>query len=484
MSESDIMLKQLEKYISCEQLVKSGDKVLLAISGGPDSIAMLVLFFRLRSIMNLSLLAVHVNHQLRGAESDADEQFVQDRCRHYNVPLITRKIKLAKESDLENQARIKRFEIFEHLLDCYQFRYVALAHHKNDQAETVLMNIFRGTGLRGLAGIKPKNGRIIHPLLCFDRDQILYYLAAGSIPYRLDRSNEDSHYRRNHIRNVTIPEIISGYNPDFINKINEQANIMREADALIHALALTHLKKLIIDQGGDFVSISIIHLRELKPLEQFYCCREVYRQLTGSEQDFYRKTMLSISQLYTSEGSKIVQLKKNVAVIRQYEQLVFTHVEIPDENVQPVVIDEDRSRLVFRNFRFFIRRVKILPKHAWEDRDKREIVLDEGKVIYPLTIRQRMDGDRFIPFGMRGIKKLKDFFIDEKVPKFDRDSIPILCDSAKILWVVGHRSDHRASVTEATNRYLIIRYEMISTVRKRAANRRISQGDKDEYYEL
>jgi len=484
MTDSDIMLKQLEKYISCEQLIKSGDKVLLAVSGGPDSVAMLVLFFRLRPIMNLSLLAVHVNHQLRGTESDADEQFVQEQCRYYNVPLITRKIRLTEGSGLENQARIKRFEIFNHLLVCYQFHYVALAHHKNDQAETVLMNVFRGTGLRGLAGIKPKNGRIIHPLLCFDRAQIMQFLRSENLTYRIDQSNSDSHYRRNHIRNVIIPEIVSGYNHDFINKINEQAEVLREADTLLHNIAVMHLKKLIIDQVNDSVTISISHLMELSPLEQYYCCKEVYRMICGTEQDFYRKTMTTIRNLYHADGSKIVRLRNKVSVIRQYDQLVFGLEEKEDEEIQPIVVDEERSRIVFMNYRFFFRRIKVLPKHALDERDKWEIILDENQIVYPLMLRQRIDGDRFVPFGMEGEKKLKDFFIDEKVPKFDRDKIPILCDAEKILWVVGYRFNQRVRVTDATNRYLVVRYEMVSSVRKRAANRRISPGDKDEYYEL
>ncbi len=486
MTESDTMLRHLEKYISYEQLLKPQDKILLAISGGPDSMTMLCLFFRLRSLMNLSLLAVHINHQLRGSDSDADETFVQEQCRQYNIPIITRKISLDGAKDLENHARIKRFEIFSQLLDCYQFHYIALAHHKNDQAETVLMNVFRGTGIRGLAGIKPKNGRIIHPLLCFDRSQIMLYVDTERIPYRIDRSNQDCHFRRNHIRNVTIPEIISGFNPDFINKICDQAGVLRETDQLLHTIALQHLKKLVLAQGNDYLALSVPLLTALSPLEQYYCCKEAYRMVCGSEQDFYRKAMHSITALFQSRGSKIVQLKNGVSVIRQYDQLKFSQSEhqVDQDGIKQAVINEERSRLVFLNYRFFIRRIKILPKGALEVRDKREVILDENKITYPLRIRIREDGDRFIPFGMYKEKKLKDFFIDEKVPRFDRDKIPVLCDEHKILWVVGYRIDQRVSISDATTRYLILRFEPVSSVRKRAASRRTNQGDKDEYHEL
>lgn len=466
-------LKRLEERLSRDELVKNGDKLLLAISAGADSTAMLYLFSRLRFTNDLSLLAVHINHQLRDEESDKDESHVRELCLKLNIPLIIRKIKLQGEHDWENRARDKRKEIFNQVLAVYKFDLVVLAHHKWDVAETFLLNIFRGAGLSGMASIRPKNEQYIHPLLDFEPQELKALLREEGISWREDESNQDFRFTRNRVRHQLMPSLEEHYNPLVQEKLAESAAIIEKAEAYILKKAMGKFKKVCIESSAKRVLLSLPQLMKLEELERYYIIREAYNLICGTTQDFFQSHIRELNKLFESEGSKYISLPNGVFAIRRYQELLFIDdlTEIMASEAGELTIDSDRARAVFLDHRFQFKYLKVLPEDV-NALGNMTVIIDADKVIGKIKIRQRKDGDRFIPLGMKNLKKLKDFFIDEKVAKYDRDLIPIFEDEEKIIWVCGFRIDDRVRYEQSSSRYLMISAESMLEKSNRAASRK------------
>lgn len=480
MSLSTDYIKRLMDYLEREQILCRGEKLLLAVSGGADSTAMLYFYYRLRFVLNVTLLAVHVNHQLRGESSDLDEQAVSQLCQKLNIPLIVRSIELKGDRDLENRARIARFEIFDHILERYRFDKVLLAHHKWDLAETVLLNLFRGAGLSGMAGIKPRQGNVIHPLLCFKPQELKDMLLQQNISWREDESNLETKFTRNRIRLDLIPLLEKQYNPQLRDKLAEEAAILNQADRYISEKALRRYKKICLDSSNQRIVLSLPDLLKAPDIEHYYILREAYRQVSGQMQDFFLANLREIQGIYLSQGSKYVSLPHGVFAIKRYQELVFSSSpeDVQSENAETLQIETERSRAVHMDYRFRFKYLRVLPQDHQEYQGLRAII-DADKIKSGFMIRSRQPGDRFMPLGMQSFKKLKDFFIDEKVAKYDRDLIPIFDDGEKIFWICGHRIDERVRYTEATNRFLMIEAVSLLNKQNRAANRK-----KRGYYEF
>jgi tRNA(Ile)-lysidine synthase len=466
-------LKRLTEYVKQEQLVKNGEKLLLAVSAGADSTAMLYLFSCLRFRCNFSLLAVHINHRLRGGSSDLDEQHIKNTCMRLSVPLIIRRIDISGAHDLENRARLARFEVFNQILESYRFGKVLLAHHKWDLAETVLLNLFRGSGLGGMAGIKPKAGNVAHPMLAFTPLELRDLLLEAGISWREDESNLDNRFTRNRVRNELMPHLAEAYNPQIREKLADEAAILLQADQYIAAKAARKFKRIGFENGRGRVILSLPDLRKAQSIEQYYVLRKAFSLVSGSQQDFFGCHLRELVGLIEAEGSKHISLPRGVFAIKRYQELHFSL--FPEDVRAPVsealVIDGERARAVHMDYRFSFRYLKVLPPDHIEIRTGR-VILDADKIMGKIRIRGRADGDRFIPFGMRDFKKLKDFFIDEKVAKYDRDLIPIFEDDEKIFWICGYRIDDRVRYTESTSRFLMIEAESLLENPNRAASRK------------
>ncbi len=483
MSLTNECLKRLTESLEREQLLSRGDKLLLAVSAGADSTAMLYLFSRLRHSLNFSLLAVHINHQLRGEASDQDAEQIKKTCMQLNVPLIIRKISLGDARDLENRAREARFSIFDQILDSYRFDRVLLAHHKWDQAETVLLNLMRGSGLSGMGGIKATQGKVLHPMLGFTPQELRDLLIEAGIDWREDASNQDLHFTRNRVRAELIPHLEEIYNPRIREKLTELSAILQDADQYVCQKALKRYKKLCLDVSPQRIILNLPGLLKAPEIEHFYILREAFSLLAGGPQDFFLANLKEIQRVYHAQGSKYVSLSHGIYVVKRYQELVFTNCL---EDVQPpaneaLEIEPDRLRAVHMNYRFRFKYLKVLPKD-YKKYDGQKVIIDADKIKGRFVIRSRQAGDRFIPFGMKGFKKLKDFFIDEKVAKYDRDSVPIFEDGEKIFWICGHRIDERVRCTAESTRFLMIEAVSLSKKPNRAANR-IKRGN-DEFDEL
>ena len=467
MTKREQGIAKLRNYIREKNLFSAEAKLLLGVSGGSDSIALLYLFSLLRSEIDITLLAVHINHQLRGEESEADAVLVRDICQKLGVPLIVRKINLTDKS--ENQARQKRFEAFQQVLDAYQFDYIVTGHHSNDQTETMLLNLFRGAGLSGLAGLRPRSGKVLHPLLCFSKKELQDLLVEAQIPWREDSSNQELNYRRNWIRHKLLPLLEQEINPQISTSLGTQAEIFADAEDMILKRMKSLLKKVVLEQDNQKVILSLSALKHFSKLEQYYIIREVIAEISGSRRDFFAHNFENIINLYSAEGSKKVSLNNGIEAVKEYDKLIIKFSEESQPIPEPIVVEEDRSRVVWGDYRFSFKVLKVLPNCF--SRDPLTVYIDADKIKYPFVIRSRKPGDRFIPFGMKQMVKLKDFLINCKVSKYERDYIPIFDDGEKIFWVTGKRLDQRVAIDDNSTRFLHITAEKIREKQRRPANR-------------
>ncbi|MDD4223124.1 MAG: tRNA lysidine(34) synthetase TilS [Candidatus Cloacimonetes bacterium] len=470
-------LAKMDSYVRDQQIFSAGAKLLLCVSGGADSVALLLLISRLRSLRRLTLLAVHVDHQLRGAESAADAELVKQLCQDLSVPLIIRKVRLDAGGDLENRARQKRFQVFEEVLEAYRFDLIVTAHHRQDQTETMLLNLFRGAGLSGLAGIRPRSGNVAHPLLCFDKEELTALLEEQKIPWREDASNADQGFKRNWIRHTLLPLVATELNPRVASSLGEQAAIFAGAEELILQRVKSLTRKVTLEQLPERITLSIPALRRCMRLEQYYLLKEHICALSGSGRDFFSRNFEDILGLLASEGSKQIQLGRGLIARKVYAEL---SLELEREAVpvpEPVFITEDRARAVWGDHRFTFKLLKVLPPRR--EQDDSNVYLDADRLNWPLTIRSRRPGDRFMPLGMDALVKLKDFFINAKVGKYERDFVPVLDDGEKIIWIAGQRLDARAALDKDSARFLHISVENLKARPLRAASRK-KTGDENE----
>ena len=314
---------------------------------------------------------------------------------------------------------------------------------------------------------------IAHPMLAFGPEELKALLRENHIAWREDASNEDPRFTRNRIRNTLMPHLAENYNPQIRDKLAEEATILRQAEQYILERALRRYKKICLDNSHGRVIISIPDLLKAPQIECFYLLREAYSMVSGTTQDFFQSNLREIEGLLDAMGSKYISLPHQVYAIKRYQELLISSFEedVKAPPTQELMIESDRSRAVHMDHRFSFRYLKVLPADDEEVMGTR-VILDAGKIVGKIRIRSRREGDRFIPFGMNGFKKLKDFFIDEKVAKYDRDMIPILEDDEKILWICPYRLDNRVRYDANSSRYLCIDAENLINKSNRAASRK------------
>ncbi len=466
-------IEKFERFSIWNKLFNRGDKILVGFSGGSDSTALLHVLWHLRSKYKLTILAAHINYNLRGNDSLADEEFVKDFCFQRNISVVVKNAKIKKKKSLELQARNIRFKQFSNLAKLYKLNKIALGHNKNDQAETVMFRLLRGSGYTGLKGIVPIKEKLIHPLLPFTKDEIKQYLENEKIEWREDRSNKNNTFSRNKIRNELIPWLSENMNPKVTDKLYQTAMIFNETDEILRDRAKRKLHKALIKHSKDEYKLSLKEIKNTRPIIRYYLYREIYQQLSNSENDFFQNNFLEIEKIIDAKGSKKIKLPYKIDVLKEYYELTFYNTsgrkKIDIKNKKE--ISSLRNRMTFEDFRIIMKKLKKLPHKRYLFEDKNTVYLDYDKTSFPLFIRHRSPGDKFFPLGMEHPKKIKDFFIDEKIPKFDRDKILIFCDREKIIWVAGLRIDNRVALSEKTGNILMIRIEKMSLQKARRAER-------------
>jgi tRNA(Ile)-lysidine synthase len=327
------------------------------------------------------------------------------------------------------------------------------------------MNMFRGTGINGMAGIRIKQDRLLHPLLDFGREELQAIVTECGFAWATDATNEDTSFKRNHLRQELIPWLQANFAPDLLDKLSHLASVMDDADDYFKRQAATRFKKRRIEKEPGLISFEIKGLKRLSDTELYYFFKHCYTEVCGEEMDFFSSHFMAVKALMEGGGSAKLHLSNEVIAYREYDYLSFSWGELETPELQEQSVEEDRVWAVFGNYRFQFKNLKLLPK-GYEPSET-NVILDADDITWPLTIRSREPGDRFIPSGMSNHKKLKAFFIDAKVPQRQRDQVPIIADGNRILWVVGYRVDERALPKESSAKLLQIIAEPVDDRPKR-----------------
>ncbi len=450
-------LETIKKY----DMVKKDEKVLVGVSGGPDSICLLHLFYCLRHELEISLAVAHLDHMFRGKESEEDALFVKEVCDKWNIPLYGKRVNVPKYIDKtglspEDAARQIRYAFYNEVRDKIGAQKVALGHNRNDHEETVLMNILRGSGIEGLVGIEPVRDFFIRPLIRIPREDIEAYLKKHKISYRVDKTNLEPNYFRNKIRLELIPMIKQNYCSNLGNSIRRLSEIARcDLDFLANQTQLAWDKVAVIESNK--VLIDVKGFMKLHEALKRRIIRKAVECLKGNIKDFeYRHTELVLEFIQESDTGSLIDLPKGLYGEKSYKYFILS-----TQSPQPA---EFRYTMSIPGM-LYIKEANIYVKTWVTDRNRQPIIknnpliaqFDYDKIRDKLIFRSRQEGDRFIPLGSNFFKKLHDFFIDEKIPRQKRDKIPIVENNGDIIWIIGLRIDDRYKITNNTKKILYIK---------------------------
>lgn len=440
------------------QMTQPGDCVIVGVSGGPDSMALLHLMRELRDKLDINIVAAHLNHQIR-KEAGAEEEYVRETCRCWSVPFYVRRedvtdLAARYKKTVEEAGRDARYQFFSRLMTNLGAQRIATAHHRDDAAETVLLHLVRGSGIKGLRGIMPVSGSIIRPLLAVNRQEILNYVQSNGIKYCIDQSNNDTAYLRNRIRLDLMPLLQERFNPRISESLNQLAAIAREENQVMEHICHIQWQQLLMEKRDDLIRLDYSAFRLLLPGLQRRVIIQALTLLAG-ESGWSMEDINMVMDLAVKPGSaRMIHLKKGVKVNKSYKTLDFsTFTPEPRPFCYPVKVPGTvMIKEIGAVYRFELA----------EPPQKREpdcIYLDYDKM-GPLELRSRRPGDIFFPAGMKGQKKLKKYFIDLKVPFFERDHIPLLASDREIYAVLGYRLAGLAAVDAETARILVIKKEV------------------------
>ncbi|MDH4069082.1 MAG: tRNA lysidine(34) synthetase TilS [Ignavibacteria bacterium] len=461
MFSSRTFLTRFHEYSRQRRLIEDRGKIIAAVSGGVDSVVMLDLLAREAETLGLSVIVAHFNHQLRGEESDADEEHVAQLARHYGYEFYVERSttgEYAKHYKLgiQEAARKLRYRFFDRLLVSSGFDRVATAHNADDNAETVLLNLFRGAGVQGLSGIPVfrEEAKVIRPLLFAPRIDIEQFALHEQLEYRKDSSNEKDLYSRNYLRHHIFPLVKENINPSVVQTLQRSAELFRELEAFLTYSSAQSFEMMVAKRNEDELHLSIPRLRSNPVLMQQYVVMLAAKQFAQKQLEYEQVNgILSLTEGLTGAW---VPLSREYVVFRDRENLVFRKAEEPPEfhvSVQP------NHRYEFDQFLFSSETVPGSDFVAGSGNGSVEF-LDADRVgDEPLVLRTWEDGDAFVPLGMKASKKISDFFVDEKIPIYQKHHIPILeTRTGDVVWVCGHRIDDRFKVTDETVRVIKVEF--------------------------
>ncbi len=452
--------------ISQFNMIASGDRILAAVSGGADSVCMLHILNRLKSTMGFELFCAHLNHGLRGEAADNDEKFVTELCRELGVKFFAKKVnvdELAKTEKLtvEEAGRKARYDFFAELSRKHKLNKIATAHNQNDNAETVLMRIIRGTGIDGLSGIPhTREDGVIRPVLDISRSEIEEYCKKNNLEFCTDATNADNDYTRNKIRNQLIPYIEREFNPAFCDALSRLAETATEDSEFLDG----YTKRLYARLANPMPSKKpvALHIDSLKLLEKSVAVRIVRLAAAEAVKDIkLSKTHIEdIFRLLDKETGSSIDLPQGLNAGISYGWLTFTAEQASVESDN----DEEFFTAVAVGESVFVE--SIGKEISFTEADAKEykcavneIMADLDRIgTQPLFLRSRRNGDRIAWFPDGRTKKIKNVFIDEKIPKVDRDKIPLLCTGNEVVAIVGSRVSEKYKVTKDTERAMVIRY--------------------------
>lgn len=467
---ADTTEKTVENYIGKHGMLAGVENVVAGVSGGADSMCMLHILGKLREKYGYRLVVVHIHHGIRGKDADEDMEYVEKSCSDWNIEFRSFQYKveeLAKKWHMstEEAGRKVRYDSFYRVLTELGGGRIAVAHNSDDNNETFLLNLFRGTGIRGLTGIRPVRQDIIRPVLCLGRVQILEYLKENGIDYRTDVTNEGDLYTRNKIRNRILPYVRQNINDRASEHIFQAADALNEICCYMDKQA-EHAYSNAVENKKGVYTIKIPEIRKYDAVLQKMVCRKAIEGLAGKLKDITAVHVDMILEIMAGATGKRVNLPYNIVCEKSYQTILLYREGKAEAAGGPVCIEcnidslagekiqllpENKGVIRLKLVKNVIRNVKIEEKMytKWLDYD----ILKST-----FQIRNRRDGDYIVINRNGGRKKIKDYFIDLKIPREERDNILLLAKGSEIFWVIGYRISESCKLSEKTENILQIEY--------------------------
>ena len=429
----------------------------MAVSGGPDSIVLLDALHR----EGFSVVVAHCNFHLRGEASDADAAFVRSLADKYQVPYCqadfdTIAIAEERKISIEMAARDLRYEWFEQMADEHDCALIAVAHNADDVVETFFLNLTRGSGLQGLSGMVELRGRVVRPLLRVSRKQIMEYIAEYQLQYRIDATNQETIYTRNKIRHNVIPQF-EEINPSFLNTMANNMHFIASAQSIVEAYASEAYKR-VVTVGNERV---IFNLQELRKCQGVDTLLFLWLTPYGFSSDVIMQLYRSLDDIsgkqFYSATHRIVLEREHLECIMHNAQCTTNGLDLQQKMHNTQCTIDETQITINEPIKLEIQEVEVADFELIKSANV--ACLDANKLQYPLQLRHWQQGDWFVPFGMKGRKKLSDFFVDKKFTTSEKEQLWLLVSGDDIVWVVGHRVDARYAVTEKTKRVKIFKVQ-------------------------
>lgn len=472
----------MEQY----HMITRGDRVVAGISGGADSVCLFFVLLELREEMGFDFVAVHVNHGLRGESADRDEQFVQELCTKYDVPLEIFHINLESaakkwKQSLEEAGRQARRKAYEETCGKYGCNKITLAHHQNDNAETLLLNLCRGSGLAGVGGIRPVNGAYLHPLLCMTRQEIEQYLTERGHTWCTDETNLETEYTRNKLRHLVIPVLEEQVNTQTVRHMNETMEQLREVQEYIGEQAEAAFRQSadLNMEGGSVLIRQEDFCVQLRVVQKIVVRRSLER-VCGGLKDIGQSHVEAVLELFEKQVGRRRDLPCAVCAVRVYEGVLLQKKEEKKELFPPIELRIPGETQIPQTG--WLVRCKIFPKRSdISGKDIPEKVytkwFDYDIINRSLCFRTRQSGDTIVIDHAGHRQKLKAWFTNEKIPAGERDFQPLIADGSRIVWIPGYRMSSAYQISENTRR--ILQMEVILPEKGAAKNGSDAEGKDD-----
>jgi len=460
-NQNDLLPRFLNNLSSLCNVVE-GDKILIGCSGGPDSISMLHLFYRAKRKLKIKIFACHINYGLRGEESKKDEELVKEYCERWKIPLEINKVLPVKDysfANLEEKLREIRYNIFSEIAKKNECSKIAVAHNKNDQAETMLLNLIRGAGTEGLSGMSFENQRgIIRPMLNFTRNEIMNYISYCELNYREDSSNYSIDFTRNKIRNLILPILLKEFNPNLINTLYSTSSIIKDEGCYIEEIAEKYIELYAV-QKSKYISFPL----DIFQLLHLAIKRRILRLL-------FKYITKSTRRLHFSHIEFILDELNKGRKIEEWHLPNQVRFKITDKDISFYLKDfydkidkfEYRVKVPFKvhiselnkNIEGYLTSAENLKDYKT---DKSIFYLDYERCSNELIIRNRRDGDVFRALGSAGKKKLKEYLINKKIPKDQRDRLILVESRGEIIAIMGVEINENYKITNKSKEILVLR---------------------------
>lgn len=454
-------------------MIQAGEAILAAVSGGPDSVALVHILAALAPLLSFQLAIAHLNHGLRSRESERDAEFVAALARKLNLKFYqdkknVRQYQKRHKLSPEEAARQVRYAFLNQIAEAHAYDKIAVGHHLNDNAELVMLFFLRGSGTLGLSGIPPvRDAKIIRPLINTKRSEILEFLSERGLEFVSDASNADLSHLRNKLRHELMPHLAATYNPRIVETLNRLASVVRSEEKWIDGLTEHLFKAALIHQDADSIGLSLENFREIPLGARRRLIRMAILRVKGNLRRIaFTHIDAALRLVFQGPQSGGIDLPNDIRIQRRGQELIISKQEqrrrSPGGGRNPAVRTAYEYSLAAPgvvSIREAGIRLKLTETSIEEVADVRRAgqriaFFDINKIKFPLIVRNFCPGDRFSPLGMDGTQKLKSFFINNKIPKDQRVKCPLLVSNGKIIWVVGHRMDNSAKVDPGTRKVL------------------------------